>query len=141
MDQYVRASFYCKFGKYDLTWRLLTFPLSVCWRHLRWPFTTDWYIAKENPAEEDEVAIARMREHLTEHPDDVLERFTFGNMLRREGQIVAAREQYQQVALAENEHRSQEAKKVLATLVEVPDYERRRSVHIVYRKCAGRPRR
>jgi len=134
ITDYEQASFQFKLGKYRFQWRLFAFPLNMFWKRSVWPLATDYWIAVKNPPEETEVAIAEMRRLLVEDPDDVMNQFTLGNMLRMDGQIAEARKQYQIVAAAKHESLSPQARKVLAGLVDVPDHPGRGSVRIIYRK-------
>jgi len=100
----------------------MTFLLAASWRQRQFPVRIDWYVFVENPHKQILEGIAQQRRHLAEHPEDSMNRFILGNMLRMDGQIAAAREQYEQVAQTGHGHWVQQAKDILEKLEGVPDH-------------------
>ncbi len=131
-DDYTRIKIDFRLGHYSFFWRLMTFPLAANWRQRRFPAKIDWFVFVENPHQETEELIARQRRHLAEHPEDTMNQFALGNVLRMEGQIAAAREQYEQVALNGHGHCVQQAKDILGKLEGVPDHRPGRSSRVLY---------
>lgn len=110
----------------------MTFPLAASWRQRRSPVRIDWYIFVENPHKQTVELIAQQRRHLAEHPEDSMNQFTLGNVLRMDGQIAAARDQYKQVALDGHGHWVQQAKDILEKLEGVPDHAPSASLRVIY---------
>ena len=137
-DDYTRLKFEIRRGRYLFTWRLMTFPLASSWRQRRRPSQIDWEVLLENPPEEEVEAIAKMRLHLADHPEDTMNQFILGNMLRMNGQTAAAREQYEQVALTGQGHWVQQAKDIFVELEGVPEYLPGRSYHVIYHNSLHR---
>lgn len=84
-DDYTRMRFSLWLGHYKFFWRLMTFPLAACWRQHMLPVKADWHVCVGNPHEQTEELIAQQRHHLAEHPEDSMNRFTLGNVLRMVG--------------------------------------------------------
>ncbi len=124
-------------GRYLVTWRLRFYPLKACLPYRRLPFGIGLNVFKENPAEEDTRRIADARRHLRDNPNDAMTRFTLGNMLRMNGQVGEARQEYQIVAGAGDKNYSEQAKVILGKLTETPDHEGRRSFHVVFMRRYG----
>jgi hypothetical protein len=131
-DDYTRIKIGFRLGHYSFFWRLMTFPLAASWRQRRSPARIDWYVFVENPHQETEELLAWGRRRLAEHPEDTMNQFTLGNVLRMDGQIAAAREQYEQVVLTGQGHWVQQAKDILKKLEGVPDHRPGRSSHVLY---------
>ena len=131
-DDYTRIKIDLRLGHYSFFWRLMTFPLAASWPQRRSPVKIDWYVFVENPYLETDERIARGRRCLAEHPEDTMNQFILGNMLRMEGQIAAARKQYEQVALTGHGHWVQQAKDILVKLEGVPDHRPGRSYRVLY---------
>lgn len=110
----------------------MTFPLAASWRQRRSSVQIDWDVCLEAPHQETEELIARQRRHLAEHPEDTMNQFTLGNVLRMDGQVAAAREQYQQVVLAGHGHWIQQAKDILEKLEGVPNFQAGPSMRMIY---------
>ena len=131
-DDYTRMKFWLRRGHYRFSWRLMTFPLAASLRQRRFPAQIDWWVFVENPHQQTVELIAQQRRQLVEHPEDTMNQFTLGNVLRMDGQIAAAREQYQQVALAGHGHWVQQAKDILEKLEGVPDHPPGASLRVIY---------
>ena len=131
-DDYTRIKFDLRLGHYSFFWRLMTFPLIASWRQSMLPAKINWYIFVENPHEQTVEGIAQQRRHLKEHPEDSMNQFILGNMLRMDGQTAAAREQYEQVALTGRGHWVQQAKDILRKLEGVPDHRPSRCCTVIY---------
>lgn len=131
-DDYTRIRFWLRWGHYRLSWRLMTFPLAASWRQGMFPARIDWYVFVEDPHEQTVELIAQQRRHLAEHPEDTMNQFTLGNVLRMDGQIAAAREQYKQVALTGHGHWVQQAKDILEKLEGAPDHPPGGSLRVIY---------
>lgn len=137
-DDYTRLRFRFGIGRYWFFWRLMTFPLATSWRQRRSFVQIDWDVCLEAPHQETVELIARQRRHLAEHPEDTMNQFTLGNVLRMDGQIAAARKQYQQVALAGHGQWVQQAKDILVKLEGKPDYQAGPSTVMIYRNSFRR---
>ena len=110
----------------------MTFPLVASWRQRRSPAKIDWYVFVEEPHQETEERIAQGRRRLADHPNDTMNQFTLGNVLRMDGQTAESREQYKQVALAGHGHWVQQAKDILEKLEGAPDHPPGASLRVIY---------
>lgn len=137
-DDYTRMRFRFSMGRYWFFWRLMTFPLATSWRQRMSPMRIDWDICLENPHQETVERIVQLRRHLAEHPKDIMNQFILGNVLRMDGQIAAAREQYQQVVSTGHGHWVQQAADMIEKLEGVPDFQAGPSMTMIYRNSFHR---